>query len=150
MLVHKLTASECREVLARTRHGRLACARSDQPYVVPVSIYFDPEEDVLYGFSTIGQKIRWMRENPLVCVEIEEIASRREWTTVVAFGRYEEIPRTREGAELRRRATELFATQSQWWLPGAATLALGEAHPLPVVYRIRLGRVTGRRAVPAV
>ena len=148
MLVHKLTASECREVLARTRHGRLACARSDQPYVVPVSLYFDADEDALYSFSTIGQKIRWMRENPLVCVEVDEIQSRHEWTTVVVFGRYDEIPRTREGAELRRRATELFASQSQWWLPGAATVASGDPHPLPVVYRIRVTKVTGRRAVP--
>ena len=78
MLVHKLTAAECREVFARARLGRLACAKSNQPYVVPVSVYFDPDENVLYGFSTIGQKIRWMRENPLVCVEVEEIVSRRQ------------------------------------------------------------------------
>ena len=97
MLVHKLTAAECREVLAKARLGRLACARANQPYVVPISVYFDPDEHVLYGFSTVGQKIRWMRENPLVCVEVEEIVSRRHWTTVVAFGRYDEC-RAADGA----------------------------------------------------
>jgi len=149
MLVHKLTASECREVLARARLGRLACVHSDQPYIVPVSVHFDPDDNALYGFSTLGQKIRWMRENPLVCVEVEEIVSRRHWTTVVAFGRYEEIPRTGAGAALRRRAAELFGKQSEWWLPGAATVTGAEPHPIPVVYRIRLKRVTGRRVSPA-
>jgi hypothetical protein len=86
-----------------------------------------------------------MRENPLVCVEVEEIASRRQWTTVVAFGRYDEIPRTGEGANLRRRAAQLFELQARWWLPGAARLATGESRHTPVVYRIRLGRITGRR-----
>jgi nitroimidazol reductase NimA-like FMN-containing flavoprotein (pyridoxamine 5'-phosphate oxidase superfamily) len=147
MLVHKLTAPQCREVLARTRLGRLACARSNQPYVVPISVYFDPDENVLYGFSTLGQKIRWMRENPLVCVEVEEIVSRHDWTTVVAFGRYVEIPRGALGASFRRRAYELFERQSEWWLPGAANLAAGERPAAAVVYRIRLNRLTGRRVV---
>jgi nitroimidazol reductase NimA-like FMN-containing flavoprotein (pyridoxamine 5'-phosphate oxidase superfamily) len=147
MLVHKLTAPQCREVLARTRLGRLGCARSNQPYVVPISVYFDPDENVLYGFSTIGQKIRWMRENPLVCVEVDEIVSRHDWTTVVAFGRYVEIPRGALGANFRRRAYELFEHQAEWWLPGAANLAAGERRAAAVVYRIRLNRLTGRRVV---
>lgn len=146
MLIHRLTAKECRSVLARVRHGRLACARADQPYIVPLSIYLDPEDNVVYGFSTVGQKIRWMRDNPLVCLEVEEIVSRTQWTTVVAFGRYEEISRTGPGAALRHRAMELFANQRDWWLPGTATVSPGDQHPVPVVYRIRLGRMTGRRA----
>lgn len=147
MLIHKLTAEECHEVLSRNRIGRLACARGGQPYVVPVSIYLDADDNALYGFSTVGQKIRWMRENPRVCVEVEEIVSRNNWTTVVAFGRYHEVPRTREGASLRQRAYGLFAGQSQWWLPGTANLPAAGGNPVPVVYRIRLGRITGRRVV---
>ena len=146
MLVHKLTTAECRTVLAASRYGRLACARSEQPYIVPVSIYLDPDANFVYGFSTVGQKIRWMRDNPLVCLEVEQIVSRTKWTSVVAFGRYEEIPRTGPGDDLRRRATELFGKQVEWWLPGTATLSSGEQHTVPVVYRIRLGRMTGRRA----
>jgi nitroimidazol reductase NimA-like FMN-containing flavoprotein (pyridoxamine 5'-phosphate oxidase superfamily) len=113
---------------------------------VPVSLYLDSEDDCLYGFSTLGQKIRWMRENPAVCIEIEEVVSRVNWTTVLVFGRYEEIPKNDRGAELRRRAQELFNRQPQWWLPGTATLAPDEQHPLPVVYRIRINKLTGRRA----
>jgi uncharacterized protein len=148
MLIHTLAPSECREVLARARFGRLACARSDQPYVVPVSLYLDPEHNVIFGFSTVGRKVRWMRANPRVCVEVEEIVSRTDWTTVVAFGRYEEITRGPESAPLRERAAGLFGREPQWWLPGAASLASGEQHVLPVIYRIRLGRLTGRRVVP--
>lgn len=140
-----MTAAECRTVLARVRVGRLACVREDQPYIVPVALYLDPDDDVVYGFSTVGQKIRWMRDNPLVCIEVEEIISRANWTTVIAFGWYEEIPRAGPDADVRRRATELFGTQSDWWLPGTATLSSGEQPAVPVIYRIRLGKVTGRR-----
>ena len=149
MLVHRMTSGECRTLLARARYGRLACARADQPYIVPISLHYDIEDDSVYGFSTVGRKIRWMRDNPLVCLEVEEIVSRTEWQTVIALGRYEEVLRTGPGAALRQRAMELFGRHRDWWLPGAAKVASDEPHTVPVVYRIRLGRITGRRASAA-
>lgn len=146
MLVHALTQPECRAILTRARFGRLACVSGDQPYIVPVAIYFDPEGSFVYGFSTLGQKIRWMRVNPRVCVEVEEIVSRTQWATVIVFGRYQEIPRSGPGAALRKRAGELLGKETEWWLPGAAKLSTGEEHGVPVLYRIRIGRMSGRRA----
>jgi hypothetical protein len=37
---------------------------------------------MLYSFATIGRKVEWMRANPLVCVEVDEIVSRQKWQTV--------------------------------------------------------------------
>src|SRR6187399_1498112 len=91
LLIHELTAAECRDVLWRAKLGRLACAKDDQPYVVPIQLSYDALSDALYAFSTVGQKIEWMRTNPKVCVEIEEITDKSHWTTVVVFGTYEEI-----------------------------------------------------------
>lgn len=146
MLIHDLTAEQCREVLARSNVGRLACARSDQPYIVPIFFSFDSNEDCLYSFSTLGQKVDWMRGNPKVCVEVDEISGQYQWTTVLVFGRYEEIGQSSEHAEARRRAHELFQQRSHWWLPAAAKLRGGEEHYSPVLYRINVNRVTGRRA----
>ena len=73
MLIHELTPDDCRELLARSSLGRLACARFDQPYVVPIHFSLDAERSCVYAFSTVGQKILWMRENPQVCLEVEEI-----------------------------------------------------------------------------
>lgn len=47
--------------------------RFDQPYVVPIHLSLDAERSCVYAFSTVGQKILWMRENPQVCLEVEEI-----------------------------------------------------------------------------
>ena len=63
--------------------------KNNQPYVVP--IYFAYEPDRLYGFSTVGQKVEWMRDNPLVCVEADEVRAHNEWASVVVLGRYEEL-----------------------------------------------------------
>ncbi len=146
MIIHDIDSAQCLEILAGAHLGRLACARSDQPYVVPAFFYFDREEHCLYSFSTVGQKIDWMRGNPKVCVEFEEIVDQFHWTTVVVFGRYEEIDDSPGETEARRRAHELWQRHHAWWLPGAGKLTSGEEHHPPVVYRIRLDSVTGRRA----
>jgi nitroimidazol reductase NimA-like FMN-containing flavoprotein (pyridoxamine 5'-phosphate oxidase superfamily) len=56
-----------------------------------VPVYFVYEKDSLYSFSTVGQKIEWMRANPLVCVEVDEVVNPQQWVSVVVFGRYEEL-----------------------------------------------------------
>jgi uncharacterized protein len=145
MRVHDLTAAECADVLARNDLARVACARDGQPYVVPVHYSYDPGDRCLYAFSAVGQKIEWMRQNPRVCVEVEEIADRYHWTTVVAMGRYEELQRTPEHAAARQRAERLLERRDEWWMPGAARTHAGE-HSFVVVYRILLDRLTGRRA----
>lgn len=142
MVIHELSENECRDVLQRSHLGRLACVRRDQPYVVPIQFDFDGE--ALYFFATLGQKIVWMRENPHVCVEIEEIRDKYHWSTVLVFGRYEELRRP-EHAPARDRAMALFEQRAEWWLPGAAHFKPPEHH-VPVLFRVKPDRVTGRRA----
>jgi uncharacterized protein len=146
MVIHELTAAECRAVLRLTTVGRLACARDGQPYIVPLFLYFDPRDDSLYGFSTLGQKIDWMRSNPKVCVEVEQIIDKFHWSTVVIFGRYEEVGDSAEEQELRHRASKLFEQRPLWWLPATGKIPAAEERHASVVYRIRIDRMSGRRA----
>jgi nitroimidazol reductase NimA-like FMN-containing flavoprotein (pyridoxamine 5'-phosphate oxidase superfamily) len=146
MLIHELTTSECQDVLDRATVGRLACARHDQPYLVPINFYFDRNAACLYGFSTVGQKIVWMRENPKVCLEVEEITDHVNWTTIVVFGRYEEVQDSVPATDRHRAALELFRQRPTWWLPATAKVAGAEEHHAAVVFRIHIDRMTGRRA----
>jgi nitroimidazol reductase NimA-like FMN-containing flavoprotein (pyridoxamine 5'-phosphate oxidase superfamily) len=145
MLVHELSERECAEVLGRSDLGRLACAHDGQPYIVPIHFSFDADRHCLYAFSTVGQKIEWMRDNPKVCVEVEDIADRAHWTTVLAFGRYGEVTDSPADAIARHRAQELFQQRPAWWLPAAAKVGSREHHAM-VLYRIQIDRLTGRRA----
>ncbi len=147
MRILELSEGECANVLSRTHLGRLGCSRDNQPYVVPIHFSFDAGRNCVYAFSTIGQKVVWMRENPKVCLEIEEIVDKTQWTTVVAYGVYQEIHQSAEEQEARMRAERLFQERPEWWLPAAAKLSSGERHDM-VVYRIQIERLTGRRAGP--
>ena len=148
MLIQELTRRASLDLLARTRLGRLACAQEAQPYVVP--FYFTCHDDYLYSFSTVGQKIEWMRANPLVCVEADEVVSPHRWLSVVVFGRYEELPHTPEWQIERELSYKLLQQHAMWWEPAYVKPTLhGRERPLvPIFYRISVERITGRRAEP--
>ena len=149
MLVREMSREECEDLLGRLDFGRLACARDNQPYVVP--IYFASEPGCLYGFATMGQKIEWMRLNPLVCVEADEVRGVSEWASVVVRGRYEEFPDTPEYAEPRRAAqSRLEKVRSLWWQTGfAAAQTRGRFdRDITVFYCIHIEELSGRRGSP--
>ena len=91
MLIQELTPTQCAEILQRNDVGRLGCSKEGQPYVVPISFSFDRERSCVYSFSKVGQKVSWMRENPRVCLEVDDIQDKDHWQTVIIVGRYEEI-----------------------------------------------------------
>ena len=116
MIVKEMTRQECLDVLSVSRLGRLACVRDNQPYLVPIHCVF--ADNNLYSFPMLGQKIEWMRMNPHVCVQIDQFSQTREWRSVVAFGRYEELADSPQWQRERLHAWSLLQTQANWWEPG--------------------------------
>src|SRR5439155_676250 len=79
------------EMLLRTAIvGRIACCAhgvkgSDgRPYVVPLAYGYDGE--AIYAHSGVGRKIRTMRAQPLVSVEVDEAEASDRWRSVIAEG----------------------------------------------------------------
>jgi len=114
-----------------------------------VPFYFAYNNNSLYSFTTVGQKIDWMRANPLVCVEADEVVSPEEWVSVIVFGRYEELPDTPEYQLERAAAYDLLQKKAKWWEPGYVKTILHTQHPaVPVFYRIHIVQIAGRHATP--
>jgi len=145
MVIRELTTQASLAVLTRIHLGRLACAKANQPFLVPM--FFAYHEDSLYCASTIGQKIEWMRDNPLVAVEVDEIENAQHWESVVVLGRYEEIPQTPEIQGERQLAWSLLLERLLWWEPAFVETILGGAERpmVPLYFRIRIERITGHR-----
>jgi uncharacterized protein len=148
MLIQEMTRDASLEFLARKRVGRLACARDGQPYITP--LYFVRSGDCLYSFSTVGQKIEWMRINPLVCVEADELESPQQWLSVIVFGRYTELPKEPESEDARQLAYSLLQQRPMWWEPALVkTIIRGKEREFePVYFRIHISKISGHRAIP--
>ena len=153
MLIKEMTVTECYHALAHLNFARLGCSLNNQPYITPIFFAFDGEHlygSDIYCFSKMGQKIAWMRSNPLVCVEIDEVKSQWDWMSIVILGHYEELTDTLEHEGARRHAYELLRERAVWWEPAAVSVAHSEEHEglSPIYYRIFIDELTGRRGMP--
>jgi nitroimidazol reductase NimA-like FMN-containing flavoprotein (pyridoxamine 5'-phosphate oxidase superfamily) len=147
MIINEMTEKECRAVLSRGSFGRIGCCLDNQPYVVP--IYFAYEPDYIYVLSTLGQKIEWMRANPKVCIQVDEIESQSQWVSVIANGIYEELPEPKFSTE-RAHARSLLQKQHLWWLNALAERQTKPNAVLiePLFFRIHTDSMTGLHATP--
>jgi nitroimidazol reductase NimA-like FMN-containing flavoprotein (pyridoxamine 5'-phosphate oxidase superfamily) len=147
MLVQELSPKECQDFLAEAVIGRLACTHQNQPYIVPMAVAFEPGR--LYSITTWGRKIEWMRENPKVCVQFDQVASRFDWTSVIVYGRFQELVPPRH-AEVRERGRKLLEQRELWWQTPMAVgqLDAGDRPLEPIFFAIEIDAVSGLRATP--
>lgn len=116
--------------------GRIAYAsptvNNGRPYIVPLAYGYDGQ--AIYAVGPVGQKIRVMREQPLVSFEVDTAEAEDRWQSVVAEGEYEEL------SDPMLRAHGLSVIFRDREVPD-----FPKSH---VVYRIRLTAKTGRFEVP--
>lgn len=147
MIIREMTGEECIELLEASRLARLACARENQPYLIPIQYAY--EQGYLYSFSMEGQKIDWMRENPSVCLQVDHFSEHREWRSVIVYGAFEELPDRIGWKRERDRAWSLLEKYANWWEPGALkpVLAPMKSPPTHLFYRVKTTQITGRQAI---
>jgi len=146
MFIRTLSIDECNKVLAGHHIARLACVKDGRPYLVP--IYYAYADESLYAFSIPGKKIDWMRANPHVSALVESPLPRGQWKSVIADGRYEELPERIGHKRQRDHAWSLLSTHSNWWEPGAlkpATPPLAD-DARHIIFRVIIEKISGREA----
>lgn len=90
-MIIKLGKSKCIALLKNNYIGHLAYVFNNQPYIVPITYYYDDSTNSLICYSGIGHKIKAMRINSAVSLEVSEIDSVNNWRSVVAYGTYREF-----------------------------------------------------------
>jgi uncharacterized protein len=86
-----LTSGEIEEFLRGQRIARLGCHADGTTYVVPLIYAYD--DGAVVAVTTEGRKTAMLRQNPQVCVEVDEYDTdgRGSWRSVIAHGTYEEL-----------------------------------------------------------
>ena len=138
-MLGELTAAQCEEVLRAAVIARIGCLSDGRIYVVPVTYVYDGT--YVYGHAMDGAKLRAMRANPHVCVEVEQVDDLSNWRSVIAWGTFEECdgPDWDAGlAMLAERIMPLLTLPANQPPPDLSVLRSGS------VYRIKLDVKTGR------
>jgi nitroimidazol reductase NimA-like FMN-containing flavoprotein (pyridoxamine 5'-phosphate oxidase superfamily) len=87
----QLSRDEIEEFLRGQRIARLGCHAGGVTYVVPLIYAY--EAGAVVAVTTEGRKTAMLRENPRVCVEVDEYDTdgKGSWRSVIAYGSYEEL-----------------------------------------------------------
>jgi len=146
-MLGKLNSEEIEDVLFSNNLGRIGCSNEKKTYIVPVNYVYDGKSIIAH--SVEGMKIKFMRENPSVCFEVDEVKSNTSWKSVITWGTYREITGERE----RLDAMKVFVNRmlklkisTTAHPPEMAEERIHEMHGSvkPVIYRILLSEKTGR------
>jgi nitroimidazol reductase NimA-like FMN-containing flavoprotein (pyridoxamine 5'-phosphate oxidase superfamily) len=136
-MIKILSDEETRSLFQRAQVVRLGCIVNGEPYVVPINCLL--EGDRLYGHSLPGLKISGLRENPHACVQVDEIESHLKWRSALAFGKYEEIVKANERADILTKLLRKFPLLTP---VESAIVEDGSAQEV-IVFRISIERLTG-------
>jgi nitroimidazol reductase NimA-like FMN-containing flavoprotein (pyridoxamine 5'-phosphate oxidase superfamily) len=144
MMIEEMREADCYSIVVRERMGRLGCCLNSQPYIVP--IFYTYAETRLFSFSMPGRKVDFMRQNPLVCVQIDHFSDQHHWKSIVIEGKFRELRELDE----RQHGWEILQYRNDWWEPGA----LKPNHSTEIVsershlfYTISIDRISGRQTV---
>jgi uncharacterized protein len=119
----------------------------DQPYIVPVAYSY--ESDCIYIFSTVGKKVKWMRQNPKVCLQADEMGTGSSWVSVIVTGTYLELSESQYPSQ-REHAMEQLAQYSEWWRNPLAQRReqTSDLSIETVFFRIDISSMSGLRGMP--
>jgi len=140
-MIGELNRGEIEQLLMRGTLGRIGCHAEGRVYIVPVTYAYDGE--CVYAHSADGLKIRTMRANPRVCFEVEDVADLDHWSTVIAWGEYQELSGTDEERAAKLLLSRLGPNRTS---ATAQPRFHGIAQPLArtTLFRIQLTEKTGR------
>jgi nitroimidazol reductase NimA-like FMN-containing flavoprotein (pyridoxamine 5'-phosphate oxidase superfamily) len=143
-----LSAAEIEDLLRSEVVARVGCQADGRVYIVPITYAYDGES--LIAHSAEGLKLRIMRANPQVCVEVDRVDNLAEWRSVIAQGRFEELRGANASAalvQLRERFRPLLVVSetsqpSDGLHEGESLIHRGNGGAR--LYRIHLFDKTGR------
>ncbi|NNE32209.1 MAG: flavin mononucleotide-binding protein [Winogradskyella sp.] len=147
-MIRNLKPDESIKILASNYIGNLTYIYRDRPYIVPITYFFDTENNVIIGYSSEGHKINAMRKNLNVALGVSEIDSVNSWNSIMAQGRFKEL----EGS-IAKAQLHLFSL-------GVKDLIINREHrkldfisefsskiykdDIPIVFQINVDEVTGK------
>ncbi len=132
-----LSNEAARHLFHEARVVRLGCSVNGEPYVVPINCHL--EGDYLYSHSLYGLKISGLRENPRACVQVDEIESDLRWKSAMAFGKFEEVTKSSERADILTKLLRKFPMLT----PVESAIAIDGSSQEVIVFKIRIERLTG-------
>ncbi|MAX69980.1 MAG: flavin mononucleotide-binding protein [Flavobacteriaceae bacterium] len=133
-------------ILSNNYIGHLGYIYNNKPYVIPITYFYNGEKIICY--SGDGHKINALRLHSAVALEVTEIESVNDWTSVVAHGTFEEMEGSHAKALLHEFSLGIKDLVLRKELVDLDYIhefsAKIETDNLPIVFIIHIDEITGR------
>jgi uncharacterized protein len=142
--VQEMGNKQIEELIRRVQYGHLACTDGSRPYLVPIHFAYDPP--YIYVYTTEGKKTEIIRRNPSVCLQLEDVRDKTNWSSVIIDGEAEELT---DDAE-REKALKAIARANPTLTPAVSIHWMDNwvRENIEVIYRITPVEKSGRASVP--
>jgi hypothetical protein len=90
-MIKNIRTKESLKILSNNYIGHLAFIYKNEPYVLPITYYYNSENHSIISYSGEGHKIEAMRKNNSVSLEVAEINTLNNWKSVLVQGTFEEL-----------------------------------------------------------
>ena len=81
-MIKDLELEEGLEILSKNYLGHLGYISGKSPFVTPITYFHDAEEKSILSYSANGHKIDAMRQNKFVSLQVEQVQSIQDWSSV--------------------------------------------------------------------
>ena len=148
-MLEKLVQKECVQILTNNYIGHLGYVQNNTPYVIPITYYYDPTENAIFSYSSEGHKVKAMRKNKTVALQVEAIKTLNNWMSVLAHGIFEEIQGSAAKMYLHRFAQNVKRTMAdQEGINEQSIVSFSSkinSGTVPIIYRINVLEIIGRK-----
>ena len=90
-MIRVLNKKESTFILSNNYIGYLGYIFNDAPHIAPITYFYDPERNIVIGYSDHGHKIKALRINHNVCLEVACIDAIDHWESAQIKGVYKEL-----------------------------------------------------------
>ena len=141
-----LTDFQIETLLTSQVVGRLGCGQGEDLYIVPILFAFD--QPYIYSHTREGTKVALMRQQPQVCLEVDQIDNLANWRSVIIWGKFEELTDHEAEEGLHILKNRLYPLQTGVYSQSILELQAQDVSRIErraeVIYRIKIERQSGR------
>jgi nitroimidazol reductase NimA-like FMN-containing flavoprotein (pyridoxamine 5'-phosphate oxidase superfamily) len=145
-MLGELNKTQINSILSSQVLGRLACTDGKAPYIVPITYTY--VNDYIYGQTNEGKKLKMLRKNNNVCLEVDMMTDMRHWQSVIVYGKFEEL-KNKEAEKARQILFEnvfpLMTSSTVHAYGHEVSSKVDDSTRIKdVMYRIKVKKITGR------
>lgn len=143
-----LDVEECNKLLSNNYIGRLAFISGANPFITPITYFYDVNENCILSYSSEGHKIDAMRKSKIVALQVDDIHTIQDWRSVMVHGEFEELKGSTAKHYLHKFAEGVQETIAKKEGTGAKFISDFSSRltqkGIPIVYRIKLIEMSGK------